>query len=144
MPLDARSLYRGSRSASSFLGEHTEQLLKTLWSSAGLSRANSSSFSFGFLGQCVYVILYFIDPFDFLAGTVQSCSLQGLKPRRGGDWSCGSGLWSEGGVRLVRARGMRESLGLHRGQSEDSLSGLHLRKPHLWSCLHPLSFRSRD
>lgn len=46
---------------------------------------------------------------------------------------CGSGVWSEGGVRRVRARGMRKSLRLHRGQSEDSLSRLHLRKPLLWS-----------
>lgn len=42
---------------------------------------------------------------------------------------CGSGVWSEGGVRRVRARGMRKSLRLHRGQSEDSLSRLQLRKP---------------
>lgn len=50
-----------------------------------MSRA-SRSFSFGFLGLRVYIILSLIDPFDYLTGTRRSRSSQGPTPRRGGDW----------------------------------------------------------
>lgn len=113
--------------SSSLLGEGAEQRSKALWSSAGLSRAGRS-FSFGFLGLCVYVILSLIDRFDFLARTRWSCSLQGPKPRRGGDWRVRirsvSERRGEAGESGHRARGR---LGCTGGPSGDPVDGFCLR-----------------
>lgn len=111
-----------------------------------MSRA-SRSFSFGFLGLCVYVILSLIDRFDFLAGTRCSCSLQGPKPRRG--WRLASADPEGRGEAGEGGRGMRERQRCTGRPSADAFSRFQLSKAFLWSlwCRSvwppPGGFRSR-